>query len=298
MSNIIQRLLVLVLLLSSSLAVRSQDAFPVRKGFQLATLNRGSEALYADISFLQSKGADLFRFPIYIYHDSLANWLDKVEYLLQRSAKNRRFPILVVTIHRGPLPHPPVESHPDFPTWWAQIAPRLRAYPNVWYDLANEPENTPDWHAVALRTANLIREIDTQNYIVFSPGGVTTTAIRNVKPLPGIRRQIMTVHFYNWGQLQHSANAVYPSGFYSEALLNQNLRELARYSRDNRIPVYVGEVAFHRESRYAGRFFNDFLRASDHFGLSVSVHAYKEADLWDYQKNPSAWAELTQWLGR
>lgn len=239
------------------------DIEAAQKGFQLAPLNRRTKDLQADISHLQTMGARIFRYPIYLYYQpDLELWLDQIEAILPVCQKVGS--TLVITLHSGspPPPYPPhplVEDHPDFARWWRAIAARLSGERGVWYDLANEPTSS-NWYSVALNAARTIRRYDTRNYIVFCPHGSSTFPSVTAKPLEGIERQIVTFHFYNyWQEVQSpDASGVYPTEKYNFRRMKEEIRNVDRFRRRFNIPVYIGEVAIRKDAVGAPAFFERY----------------------------------------
>ena len=249
------------------------------------------------IHYLHSLGADIVRFPIYVYAAPLDVWLAKVDSILPVCQSAQM--VLVLTLHSGPAPHAPVESDPNFANWWGQISGHLRGQQQIWYDLANEPQD-PNWRQIALAAAQRIRASDTQNHIVFAPRGTTTIPSSTTRPLDGIQRQIVTFHFYNWWDAVQSPTATspYPSGSYTKANMSALLSEVANFRTRYNVPVYIGEVAIRENHPNAPRFLRDFTDLCDQLDIHLTVHAFEEAPVWNYESNPAAWLVLTTWLAR
>lgn len=82
---------------------------------------------------------------------------------------------------QDPLPYPPyqtsenassvITSQQDFIDWWVSIASELKDYPNVIFELWNEPtgddQAKQSWFNVSQRTINAIRATGAQNLIIF-----------------------------------------------------------------------------------------------------------------------------------
>jgi hypothetical protein len=62
------------------------------------------------------------------------------------------------------------------------------------------------------------------------------------------------------------------------------------------LPVFIGEVAISRQHPNAPRFLRDFTAKCEARCIHLAVHAYREADIWNYELNPSAWAQIGAWL--
>lgn len=118
--------------------------------------------------------------------------------------------------------------------------------------------------------------------------------------VPGISRQIITFHFYNWWtHLQRpDAKGAYPSGNYNRDSLKRLLQEVRQVRDRHHIHVYIGEVAIRTDHPNAPRFLRDFTDLCEELDIPLTVHAFREALVWNYEKNPSAWSVLTRWLKR
>jgi hypothetical protein len=273
-----------------------------RKGMMLETSN--TTTTIQSVRNLAALGATLVRFPIYFYADpSVANWLNRTDAVL---AECERLGVtLVIDFHWPSATSRGLDNENDFVSKWQLFANRFKNRGNFWYDLWNEP-NHPRWPAIALRAARAIRRVDTRHNIVYSQIGVTTRAAINAVPLPGISRQVLQFHFYDWRNVQfHPYSPVgdnqltrYPSNNRTRDDLVNLLNRVRNAGIRTGLPVYIGEVAISREHPNAGRFFRDFTTICDQMNINLTIHAYREADIWNYERNPSAWQEITRWFRR
>jgi len=191
------------------------------------------------------------------------------------------------------------------------FARRFVNQPRIWYDLCNEP-NHPEWSRVALRAAQEIRRYDSHTAIVYAAKGATTTSVSSssFRPLPGIGNQIIEVHFWDFGSTvqspySNSANYRYvgsagsaSTSNYTLAQIQAKLENVRRFGATYGVPVYIGEVGIYQGHQDAARFLRDFTTECDNKGIHLTVHAFREADVWNYEFNPNTWRILTGWLPR
>lgn len=264
------------------------------KGFQMSTLDPDA-TIAGNVGAMVALGASIIRFPLYFDHEpKLAVWLRRID--VARAAIGSRRVALVIDVHHHPAlaKVPTAADETDLVTKWSQIARHCVAASNVWYDLGNEPVNLR-WRALALRAATEIRKWDKANRIVFPARGTTTSEAPDVQALPGIGNQAIEFHFYNWTDVQVDGRP-YPSARRTKADLVRLLTEVRDAGTRNKVPVYIGEVAIVRAHANAPRFLRDFTSTCTALGIHLTVHAYREFDGWDYEKNPPAWSQLTTWL--
>lgn len=267
-----------------------------REGFMLGTLKDGG-SIASDITVLANLGARIVRFPVYFsYEPSLSVWLGRIDAAL--AVTSARGMVLVIDFHHpGPEFNSTISNVSDFVSKWSQVASRYRANSaQIWYDLCNEP-NHSSWRDVALQAATAIRRLDTQHRIVYAVKGPTTNGISNFEPLPGISNQAIEVHFWDWTDVQFN-NKPYPSTGRTREDLRAILQRCSLRERQLGIPVYIGEVGITQSHPNAPRFLRDFTDICDAEGLGLTVHAFREAAVWNYELNSSAWSVLTSWLAR
>lgn len=283
-----------------SKAANASGSTPLR-GFMLDTADK--REIQEDIARLVNLGATIVRFPIYFSsRPSLEEWLDLLEAAYSVTALSNT--VLVIDIHHpGSLANSTIENVNDFVAKWSRIAERFSGRRRrIWYDLCNEPEPmTLDgftWRDAALLAAQAIRRYDNRHRIVFSAEGSTTFGASQFTPLPGISRQILQFHFYNWPDLQFNLAPAYPTSGsdYTRRNMDRLLREVNNVGKRHNMPIYIGEVAINQAHPNAPRFLRDFTSICDQLGIHLTVHAYRESEVWDYERNPRAWNVLTRWL--
>ena len=285
-------------------SLECMGASTVRKGFMLNPY-RSETQLQQDIDRLANLGANIVRWQISFYaNPSVSYWLEKTDKVLGYCES--RSMVLVIDFH---YPTPGVkdfriDNEADFVAKWRVFAERFKNRGKLWYDLANEPKNT-NWRSIALNAARAIRSIDKRHPIVYTPRiGTSTPLMRSVRPLPGIRRQILQIHFYDFPRIQDPEGKIEPhnlKGYPSSGRTKATLRRRLGYLRDAELRtgcrVFIGEVAIDRNHRNIARFFKDFLSITDEYGIDVTLHAYREAFHWNYEGTP-AWRRITNWLRR
>ncbi|MBK7875245.1 MAG: cellulase family glycosylhydrolase [Planctomycetes bacterium] len=273
------------------------------QGMMLATLNP-TPVIQQDVARLHTLGADMVRFPVYFsYEPSVTVWLDKADAVL--ATCESRNVTCVVDFHHPTPGHfnSDIVDVNDFVAKWQAFAQRFQSRTRIWYDLCNEP-NHPQWRSVALQAAQAIRAIDPVHKIVFAPRGTTTAPATTFNPLAGITNQVLEFHFYNWTDVQFHPYSpagdtqvtAYPSPGRTGADLDALLNAVRDAGLRTGLPVLIGEVAISREHPNAGRFLRDFAAKCRARNIKLILHAYREADIWNYELNPNAWTQITNWL--
>ncbi|MBK8465329.1 MAG: cellulase family glycosylhydrolase [Chloracidobacterium sp.] len=293
----------------------SSAALP-RRGFMLDTLSINVAKAQHDVNLIADDGGNLVRFPIYFstsYCD-VGCWLSFAEQV--QAVANSRGIVTVLDFHH-PGPCPPgsancstITDENNFVAKWGLFAQRFANKSRVWYDLLNEPANS-DWSRIALRAAQTIRAHDSHNAIVYAARGSTTSQASSstFRPLPGISNQIVEFHFWDWWPTVQfydpSVSSRYryvgsagsaSSTAYTLAQLQAKLENVRRFGATHGVPVYIGEVGINRSHRDAARFLRDFTTECKTKGIHLTVHAFREADVWNYELNQDAWRILTSWL--
>ena len=175
--------------------------------------------------------------------------------------------------------------------------------------MCNEP-NHPERPRVALLAAQEIRRHDSHTAIIYAAKGTTTgpATSPSFRPLPGISNQIVEFHFYDWfftlqspepNNYRYVGSAGSASSInYILAQLQDKLNKVRKFGLQHGVPVYIGEVAIYHGHRDAARFLRDFTNECDSRGIHLTVHAFREAPVWNYELNPDAWRILSSWLRR
>ncbi|MBL8065883.1 MAG: cellulase family glycosylhydrolase [Chthonomonadaceae bacterium] len=269
-----------------------------RRGFMLATGN--PDFVRRDVQHLANLGARIVRLPLYIGADSnMDHWYANIDAALG-VARNSDMTV-VIDFH---WPSPGVQGSQivnvnDFVARWEGVARRYANEPgknSIWYDLCNEPK-AQNWRNFAMRAARKIRTIDRVHPIVFAATGAT---VHDVVPLEGIDNQILEFHFYNWSRMQldfENPLITYPDrqrGYTKDKMMDI-LQFIADTGKKYRMPVYLGETAIFRDNPTAARFFRDVTQGCDKLNIHLTLHAFREANVWDYE-NTRTWTVIEDWL--
>lgn len=286
--------LVLLVALFGALAPLPALASEPRRGFTLETAVQPIEETLADIEAIADLGGTVVRFPCYLWaNPDITYWLPRI--FETQAVCQRRNLILAVTFHVPPQVFQSRQGRTYFVDCWRAVAECLANRPGrVWYELANEPDH-PQWPDIALRAAQAIRRHDSRRAIAYSARGVTTDPAGRITPLPGISNQVIVFHYYDWPDVQFTMDS-YPRAGRTREILRQRLERVADAGRRNGVRVYISEVAIFRDHPNAPRFLRDFTSICDDLNIHLTVHSFREADVWDYEKNPAAWNVLKNWL--
>jgi aryl-phospho-beta-D-glucosidase BglC (GH1 family) len=301
-------LLVLILMLLPT----TSKALPHR-GFMLNPALNNPAQTEQEIDQLAGLKVNLVRLPIYFsVEPNVDTWLNFTEIVYQRC--NLRRINLVIDFHHpsAGIQGSTIVDENKFVENWGKFAQRFANIPgrqiSIWYDLCNEP-NHAEWARVALRAAQEIRRYDLHTAIVYAAKGTTTSpASSSFRPLSGITNQIVEFHFWDWystvqspstNNYRYVGNAGSASSTnYTLAQLQAKLENVRVFGATYGVPVYIGEVGIYQGHRDAARFLRDFTNECDSKGIPLTVHAYREADVWNYEFNSDAWRILTAWLPR
>lgn len=294
----------------------SADALP-RRGMMLATqidagnLGITQRAVQRDINAIADAGGNIVRLPVYFAWQPSTNWWISLTNAAFATCYARGVNLVIDFHWPGTQANSTITDENDFVRKWERFAAYFAGKPrdrmNIWYDLCNEPNgrNPSGWPAVALRAAQTIRRYDTQSRIVYAYQGVTipSSISASFKPLTGISNQIVEFHFYNWNALQFdfSGSTVrYPDAMrsFTKAKMREALIRVRDFGNSHGVPVYIGETAIFQGHLDASQFLTDFTSTCDEMGIHLTLHAFREAIVWNYELNPNAWNVITNWLRR
>lgn len=276
------------------------------KGFMLST-KKPLDELISDVQVLANSNATIVRFPIYFAYVPSPNWwLGRLgEVLKVTGPKNMT---VVVDIHHPEAAEDSrINDVAGFVRNWERISTyTAKRSEKIWLDLLNEPKNS-NWPDIALLAAKKVRSYDRTHPIVYACLGASSTRIRSLNPLPGISNQILTCHFWDakWDPVvwRHAAYPNSTSG-HDRTSLEADIKEIAAVRSRTGVPVYIGEVgvavtdATTSQLVYAKTYLKDFTSLAEKYNIPVTVHAYKEAAIWDYTAVTDIWSMLKEWLNR
>lgn len=268
-----------------------------KKGFQLAPLNWTPSQIASHARDISRMGGDIVRYPIYLTLDpSISNWVSSIRTLLATTeAEGMTVAVTLLWPDRnsqGSI----IYDVPQFVNDWGALASALKGYKNIWYDLSNEPVNT-DWDSIALQAARRIRSIDRVHPIVFAKLGASIGCkLSSYRPLPGISNQIFEAHFYDWPRIQFNVSPGYPDGNLNRKSLFAAVAAVQQTAKRFGVPAYIGETAIHRSNPSAASFLADFTYFARVLRVDTTLHAFREADLWNYERNRPALDAIKSWM--
>lgn len=310
---VIKLIYALLLVFSLTLLLPANTSALPRRGFMLSPALNNPTQTEQEIDHLASLGANIGRLPIYFsFEPSVDTWLNFTDLVYQR-CNLRRVNLVIDFHHPSPgLLGSTIVDEDKFVENWGRFAQRFANIPgrriSIWYDLCNEP-NHAEWARVALRAAQEIRRYDSHSAIVYAAKGTTTgPASSSFRPLSGITNQIVEFHFWDWystvqspspNNYRYVGNAGSASSTnYTLAQLQAKLESVRIFGVTYGVSVFIGEVGIYQGHRDAARFLRDFTNECDSKGIPLTVHAFREASVWNYELNPDAWRILTVWLSR
>lgn len=283
------------------------DTRAQRRGFMLASNVTQPQITASHVDFLADRGATMVRLPLYFggAHPNLTTWFPLIDSVLA-VAINRN--VRVVIDFHWPSPghtNSKITNPADFTARWQAVAHRYRNFPTwlIWYDLCNEPSH-PQWRQVAKNAALAIRAVDATHKIVFSPRGsaIGPVTLQQARPLQGISRQVVQMHFWDWigqGDVQ-CPSCVTPRAYPSSGRRRANLRNKIEFLNLVRstynVPVYLGEIGVPRWHPNAHKFLQHATTICRNNNIHCTLHAFREATVWNYEANPAAWNVVLNWL--
>lgn len=188
---------------------------------------------------------------------------------------------------------------------WNHIAHRYKGNPVVWgYDLANEPmdgsvkEGLMDWHALAAKTAQMVRRIDPDHAIIIEPYGGTPAYLQYFVPIP-VKGVVYSVHMYDPINITHQGvidglpvNVNYPgiaNGVYwDKNRLESDLKDVADYQKRYHVAIYIGEFSCVRwaPGNTGLNYLTDVTSIFEKNGWDWSYHAFREWNGWSVEHGP------------
>lgn len=184
---------------------------------------------------------------------------------------------------------------------WRQLARRYQGNTTIWaYDLVNEPsgqphEGVPDWPALALRVARVIREIEPDRRLVIEPSPwASPSALTTFAPLP-LDNIVYSVHMYEPQAFTHQGVFGKPSGVHypgtidgrrwDQAEIQRTLQPVIEFQRRHGVPIYIGEFSAIRwaPGTSAHDYLRDCLAVFEEHGWHWSYHAFREWDGWSVE---------------
>lgn len=219
--------------------------------------------------------------------------------------------------NQDPLPYPPyqtsansssvISSEQDFVDWWTSIAIELKSYPNVIFELWNEPcgDNTAkqSWFVVAQECIDAIRATGAAQLIVFQwdmaswvnlsnppPTGQASTMdwvwqANLTDPLGNI---VYSTHLYRcYNHIHYSMPTYVQAWNYSD--VDVGLQYMGYYAVAAIHPLFVGEIGCSTTASDLNNelaFFDNALQLFDEHGISYNSFWWREIGVWAEHNGP------------
>ena len=199
----------------------STNLFAEKKGMMLENLT-SQEKTYNNVQDLNNLGVNIVRLPFYSdktadeYASQLFNLATKFKHitivsdfhwtnlnLCKNSTTDRISNNIEIILDRT--------CRDSFFNFWEIVSKKTGHLKNIWFDLLNEPNpkmNWKKWQPIFIKAAKIIRK-NSKNKIVVPITGAGCRRLKNFGKLPKISNQILTCHFYNFGNW-HYDNSDYP----------------------------------------------------------------------------------------
>lgn len=207
---------------------------------------------------------------------------------------------------QDPLPYPPYQtsanassvigSQQDFVDWWVSIASTLKGYPNVIFELWNEPYGNStakqSWFNVAQQTITAIRNTGATNLIVFQwdMAAWANLSFPNIVPanITGWIEQanlsdplgniVYSTHLYrSYGHIQYTVPTYRQAWNLSD--VDKGLQAMGYYSVAAVHPLFIGEIGCSMSASDLSNetaFFNNALTLFDQHGISYAAFWWRE----------------------
>jgi hypothetical protein len=185
---------------------------------------------------------------------------------------------------------------------WRKIVQRCKNSKAVWgYDLVNEPvegdvpPGLMDWWELALRTAQMIRSLDSKRAIVVEPEPWgSPESLIGFAPLP-VKGVVYSVHMYlpfaftHQGVFEESRPVWYPGEIdgvrWDKEQIRKALKPVVDFQKEYRVHIYIGEFSAIRwapgESAY--RYLSDVIDVFEENGWDWAYHAFREWHGWSVE---------------
>ena len=174
--------------------------------------------------------------------------------------------VVVINIHHyDEIMLDPAAHTERYLALWEQLAAHYQNYPpELYFELLNEPNgalNAGRWNALLVRALAVVRRTNPQRAVVLGPDAWNGIAGLSALQLPEADRNLIaTVHYYNPYQFTHQG-AEWATGSQAwlgtswtateaqKAAVQHDLDEAARWSAQNRRPVYLGEFGAYSKAQ-------------------------------------------------
>ncbi len=218
--------------------------------------------------------------------------------------------------NQDPLPYPPYQtssgassvigSKQDFINWWADVANELKDYPNVVFEIWNEPNGDgtamTEFFGVQQQVINAIRATGAQNIIMaqwdfgswinldyISSGGSTMDWINQANLNDPLNNLVYVTHIYReYGDTGIYSNAASISKWGTNHAYDYN--ELVKAFQGEKLdwvlntlnkPLFVTETGYNvektgAEANYENIAFDNTLKIFNEWGINYIVHWWRE----------------------
>jgi endoglucanase len=185
-----------------------------------------------------------------------ANWFRRIDKVLDEAEKQKLRVVLNVH-HYEEMISAPREHLPRLLSLWKQIAARYAKRPaTVYFELLNEPNEgltSPMWNEFIPQLLEVVRKTNPTRPVIVGPGMWNNIhELKNLK-LPEDPNLIVTVHYYlpfdfthqgaPWtdADIRSIVDRRWPKNGDEEAQFKKDFEAVAKWSQDNKRPIYVGE---------------------------------------------------------
>jgi hypothetical protein len=218
--------------------------------------------------------------------------------------------------NQDPLPYPPYQtsqgassiigSPQDFVNWWVSMANILKVYPNVIFELWNEPTGDStakaSWFSVAQQAITAIRNTGATNLIVFQWDMAAWTNLNfpNIVPanITGWVAQanlsdqlgniVYSTHLYrDYGHIHYSLPTYYRVWNLSD--VNAGLQAMGYYSLAAIHPLFIGEIGVEIGASDLSNetdFFDNALTLFGQHGINYAAFWWREIGVYPLDSGP------------
>ncbi|OXM66948.1 glycoside hydrolase family 5 protein [Amycolatopsis vastitatis] len=222
------------------------------------------------------------------------------------AALRRGLNVVVNVHHYHEFCAEPEEHRPRFLALWQQIAARYADHPGrLCFELLNEPRGhltAARWNVVLAEALAVVRAVNPERTVIIGPAEMNGPEALNELSVPDDDHLIATIHYYAPFEFTHQG-AGWVEGAdrwlgrtwgntADENAVRDELAEVAAWSRDRRIPLFVGEFGAFSGADMASRArWTTFVRAeAERLGMSWAYWEFG-TDFGAFDLDLAAWRE-------